>query len=52
MKAFSDCYTTDDWIEYYEDAGRAELKAVLRGIPNRSTTELKNKRKAIQALLY
>ena len=51
MKSFSECYTTEEWIEYYEDAGRSELKAVLKGIPNRSTTQNKNKRNAIIALL-
>jgi len=52
MKSFRDCYTTDDWLEYYEGASRSELKAVMKGIPNRSTTQLKNKRKAVYALLY
>ena len=52
MKTFSELYTTEDWIEYYEDASRSELKAVLRSIPNRSNSGNKNKRKAMEALLY
>ena len=51
MKNFTDCYEIEDWIEYYEGASRSELRSALSGVPNRSNTENKNKRKAIEALL-
>lgn len=52
MKEFSECYTIDDWVEYYKLASKSELRAVLKSIPNRSNRGNKNKRKAIIALLY
>ena len=51
MKAYSELYTVDDWIEYFNSAGRMELKATLRGIKNNPDRKGKNKRDAINALL-
>jgi hypothetical protein len=53
-KCYSDCQTIDDFIYWYRDAGRAELKAVLKSLGGKERHHDKirgNERDAIVALL-
>lgn len=52
MKPYNDLYTIEDWLQYFNDASHAELKAILKSLPDYGLTKAKqNKRKAIIALL-
>jgi len=45
-------YTEEDWLEYYEEASRSELRANLRRLgDNYLTGSKKNERYAIRTLL-
>ena len=53
-KSYSDCQTVDDFIAWYEGAGRRELKAVLKGLGGKDKHHDRiksNERDAIIALL-
>ena len=50
-KLKSELYTVDDFIEYYNGAGRRELKAALKAIGNSRDISKRNERFAIEALL-
>jgi hypothetical protein len=53
QKLYSDLQTTEDFIKYYHDAGRRELKAVLKSLNNsyKGTQRERNHKDAIIALL-
>jgi len=54
MKKYSECYSVEDFIEYYYDAGRKELNAVLKSCGGRDqwlSGTRKNERDAVIALL-
>ena len=51
-KPYSDLQSVEDWLEYYHDASRSELKAVLKSLGNNwHDIANKNKKRAIEALL-
>ena len=50
MKAYTECYTIDEFIEWYDGASKAELNSNLKRIGNPSTRTDKNEVKAIIAL--
>lgn len=51
MKRFTDLYSVDDFLEYYNAAGRIELKRRLKQLKNKNGIQQKNEKKAIQSLL-
>ena len=54
MKKYSECYSVEDFIEYYYDAKKPELRAVLKTRGGRDchlSGSSKNERDAVVALL-
>lgn len=51
-KEYSDLYSIDDFIEYYKDASKRELKERLKTLEKKRTFKIvENEIKAISALL-
>ena len=50
-KLKSELYTVDEFMHYYNGAGRNELKQCLKNIGNSRDISKKNEKQAIQALL-